>query len=769
MNWPTTPTHVLLVGDANIAPVQYFSGGGYTFTYDDYFVELTGNDFFPEMMIGRFTNQVNNRLTAMMSKMIGYEKTPYITDPDWFRKGLVCSNNVLLSQIQTKSFTRHEMLMHGNFLSVDSMYNGTPCPGNVTTIVNMINAGRGFLNYRGEGWFSGWWASCFPFSTSDVNNLNNGAKLTFVTSIGCGVANFDSAPNNFGETWMEIGEVNAPRGACAFVGPVSNTYADYNNEIDKGIYIGMFEEGLDSPGEALLRGKFHMYEIFGSTDTWVNYHYKIYHVLGDPSLHIWKYTPKSINVTYTDTIPDGTSQVQATVTYAATGLPAADVLICISGGDVYSVGYTQADGTAVLTVNPPFAGQLSITASGGYCIPFEGTIQVLSVNTFPLSVSVSNGWNMVSIPGVNPNGQGVNNWWPGHTGQVFTFVPGSGYTEVTTTTPGKGYWMKNSGDNVYNTGDEWPAGIQVAAHDPVNVSTGWNMFGGYEDIVDPAALTTTPAGQIIYPLYNFIPGSGYQAATQIVPGYGYWVKISSACQINVPDLLMAKSNQRTNGFFKNNLPDDKVNWGRIIVTDATGNSYTLYAVKGDSPNGGAEVDLDTYELPPLPPEGLFDVRFGSGRVAEDINSTVQTIEMRGVKYPVKVKVENMDIKLTDVTGKQMNTNIKSGEEITISSSNIDKVMVTAPLIPDKYSLEQNYPNPFNPGTTIGFSIPENVKNVKLSIYNILGEKVAELVNGSKQAGKYQYQWNAKDFASGTYIYELRTEKFVSIKKMILLK
>ena len=174
-------------------------------------------------------------------------------------------------------------------------------------------------------------------------------------------------------------------------------------------------------------------------------------------------------------------------------------------------------------------------------------------------------------------------------------------------------------------------------------------------------------------------------------------------------------------------------------------------------------------MPPLPPAGLFDVRFGSGRIAEDINSAVQPIEMRGITYPVKVKVENIDIRLQDVTGKEINANVKAGEEITITNPSIDKIMVSGNLIPDKYALEQNYPNPFNPSTTIEFSLPENVKNVRISIYNILGQKVAELVNGSMLAGKYQYQWNAKDLASGMYIYELRTEKFVSIKKMMLLK
>jgi flagellar hook assembly protein FlgD len=69
---------------------------------------------------------------------------------------------------------------------------------------------------------------------------------------------------------------------------------------------------------------------------------------------------------------------------------------------------------------------------------------------------------------------------------------------------------------------------------------------------------------------------------------------------------------------------------------------------------------------------------------------------------------------------------------------------------------------------IEFSLPE-MANVKLSIYNALGEKVAELVNTSLQAGKYQYNWNAKDRASGIYIYELKSDNYVAVKKMLLLK
>ena len=144
--------------DADIAPVKYITYNiDWTFVYDDYFVELEGNDYFPEMMIGRFTHQGNFRMRVMINKFIGYEKTPYVADPDWFRKGFACSNDEYISQIETKRITAQKMLINGNFISVDSMYNGYPCPGNVTNIVNMINAGRGWLNYRGEGWYTQWW------------------------------------------------------------------------------------------------------------------------------------------------------------------------------------------------------------------------------------------------------------------------------------------------------------------------------------------------------------------------------------------------------------------------------------------------------------------------------------------------------------------------------------------------------------------------------------------------------------------------------------
>jgi flagellar hook assembly protein FlgD len=188
----------------------------------------------------------------------------------------------------------------------------------------------------------------------------------------------------------------------------------------------------------------------------------------------------------------------------------------------------------------------------------------------------------------------------------------------------------------------------------------------------------------------------------------------------------------------------------------------LYSVKG-------EVDLEQYEMPPMPPSGMFDIRFSSGRIAEDLSSS-QSIEMNSVSYPIKVRVENMNITLQDETGKELHSQLKSGEEVTISDNTINKLTVLSGKIiaPIEYALEQNYPNPFNPSTTIKFSLAE-ASDVTLTIYNTLGQKVTELVNAKLDAGRYSYQWNASDVATGMYIYEIRADKFVSVKKMILLK
>jgi len=95
------------------------------------------------------------------------------------------------------------------------------------------------------------------------------------------------------------------------------------------------------------------------------------------------------------------------------------------------------------------------------------------------------------------------------------------------------------------------------------------------------------------------------------------------------------------------------------------------------------------------------------------------------------------------------------------------------LLPEVFALHQNYPNPFNPITTIQYDVPEQ-SHVRMEIYNVLGQKVAVVVNGIHDPGFHAVRWNGTNMygnalSSGMYFYHIQAGDFRSIKKLILVK
>jgi len=108
---------------------------------------------------------------------------------------------------------------------------------------------------------------------------------------------------------------------------------------------------------------------------------------------------------------------------------------------------------------------------------------------------------------------------------------------------------------------------------------------------------------------------------------------------------------------------------------------------------------------------------------------------------------------------------------------VDEVKDIVRTIPDGYQLYQNYPNPFNPITKIKFSIPSNqfgeTSNVKMVVYDILGNEVATILDKELLPGSYEIDFRAKidnrQLVSGIYFYQLRVNGFVHTKKMLLIR
>ena len=128
-----------------------------------------------------------------------------------------------------------------------------------------------------------------------------------------------------------------------------------------------------------------------------------------------------------------------------------------------------------------------------------------------------------------------------------------------------------------------------------------------------------------------------------------------------------------------------------------------------------------------------------------------------IKYEVRIQA-------VDANGIRSDYSDKS----VFSLSDVLKSTDVEDEIPTAVALMQNAPNPFNPSTTISYMLPRE-SHVSLTIFNMAGQKIAELEDGMVEAGSHSMVWNAADMPTGVYFYRLVTNGFSESKKMMLLK
>ena len=441
-------------------------------------------------------------------------------------------------------------------------------------------------------------------------------------------------------------------------------------------------------------------------------------------------------------------QVSLWVNPALSGVePAANITATDSVPDAISLGLfalRQGGSTTAPTLT-----------LGGVRISTNWIPQVNS--TFSSVLTMSNGWNLISFPGLHPNSMLADTLYRGKDplASVYKYTT-SGFVGVSTLVNGEGYWLKHSGNRTYNWNGTVQSGIlypklSYAQVDTIDAFAGWNIIGVYEYQIIPSSVTTIPAGLITNPFYQYSPGSGYGIATSLNQGSGYWVYMQSAGKIVLPNRPVESSAPVAKSYIKEN-------WGKIIVTDASDMSYTLYS----------SASSEQLLLPPAPPANIFDVRFSSQSLVENISSE-KVIDIKNAVYPIKIRAEKNGLIIKDaVTGKVLGS-VEDGKELVITDQAVSKITVSGgESIPTEFSLNQNYPNPFNPNTKISYSLPE-ASDVTLKIFNSLGEEVATLVNQKQDAGRYELNFNSTGLASGMYLYKIQAGSFAQTKKMILMK
>lgn len=139
---------------------------------------------------------------------------------------------------------------------------------------------------------------------------------------------------------------------------------------------------------------------------------------------------------------------------------------------------------------------------------------------------------------------------------------------------------------------------------------------------------------------------------------------------------------------------------------------------------------------------------------ENTNGTGYTIELKNFTF------DNNDGSSWATSGDLHGSPGKTNNII----SNVENIN----RMPEKYALEQNHPNPFNPSTTISYQLSK-AGYVEINIYNIMGQRVTQLISDNQESGNYSITWDAQNFASGIYFYRIRSGEFNDVKKMILMK
>ncbi|MGA2623225.1 MAG: T9SS type A sorting domain-containing protein [Bacteroidota bacterium] len=395
-----------------------------------------------------------------------------------------------------------------------------------------------------------------------------------------------------------------------------------------------------------------------------------------------------------------------------------------------------------------------------------------SVRLYPtVGAAVAGGWNLVSVPVIPPgNDYDVSFLFPGAILYPFRYY--GGYKRDSILSNGVGYWMKFSRGNVL----AMPGRLLYAFDDSVKVD--WNMIGAIGKSVATGAVVQDPANLVSSNYFGY--NHGYFIATSIDPGKGYWVKSRGTGVLHLTASSIPKSSSA--------LADLTV-LNRITVTDAEKNQQPLYV--------GSESDLKVpasmYEMPPVAPGGIFDVRFASQRMVETYPDKLQggkvyefPISIQTNAYPVTVQwqIQNTNgrtLTLTDgLSGRIVNnaalTNSGSIKIMNPSVKSLVLKLVEGRTVPKEFALSQNYPNPFNPTTNFEFRIA-NFGFVSLKVYDVLGREVCTLVNEAKQPGEYTVEWNAEGIASGVYFYRLTAGNpsassgrgFTDVKKILLLK
>ncbi len=397
----------------------------------------------------------------------------------------------------------------------------------------------------------------------------------------------------------------------------------------------------------------------------------------------------------------------------------------------------------------------------GFCVEYT----IPSVVQFP---EIHPGWNLVSLP-VAPSDARASTVFPNiSSGKPGRFTQNQ-YQFDDTVAVGVGYFVKY-GDLL----DKTVAGTRVTRiHElqtpfAIRLYKGWNTVGGLSvpTSIDPQYLNFGPIAPLPTPsrvgeVYRYLTDRGYEQASLIVPGYGYWIKVNGDgyYRLSAPPSALTKAAA---------VNDQYKSLNRLSINDDAQRVGTLYF--GQNTN---RINNAQFELPPAPPTDMFDVRFdnnGFVSASEEVTAD-RVVNLQGATYPVVLSVENADadyVVSDAVTGQVVGT-FTHGEFSTITISNpMTKSVKITGVASTEMMLGAAYPNPAAAKFGFDFNVPTQ-QRVTVTLYSPLGTEVATLFDGVTK-GKQTVDFATAGLPAGVYYYKMVTgEGFTQVRQIVVSK
>jgi gingipain R len=373
--------YIQLVGDHENVPTHSYgiTGAQEQLWSDSYYGQLEGDDYFPELIVGRFSGSVVD-VQTMVQRTIEYETSPIAGD--WMKKAIGIGSNEgdgygddgepdwqHLRNIGTKLTTF-------GYNTIHEFYEGThgvnDLPNNPTSemISTAINQGSGLLNYTGHGWTEG--VSTGDYTNSDVNGLTNSGKYPFVISVACNNGTFVGS-TSLCEVFTRVKYSGTPAGAIASCGSsILMAWAEpmqTQDEMTELIVRSDLQNIKSTLGGLFYNGQISMLETYSQSitaeevmQTWVFF--------GDPSTAFRSQVPISITGNHEEaiSISGGNLQILSNTN---------DAFVCITQNNIQIATTQIVNGLATIGI-PALSTTdvLKVTISKDNTIPYRGEVAV---------------------------------------------------------------------------------------------------------------------------------------------------------------------------------------------------------------------------------------------------------------------------------------------------------------------------------------------------------------------------------------------------------